>query len=438
MGQGNVPISSLLDSTGKEQDGKTVESTERAESTDTAETTGTADKKDTATNPAPNSTAASLVAQFQTTIEAGGPLSPSSSLPLPLELKPRAIAPARTGRLSTNQRAGQLQDQLKSFQTNFRATTRKARGLNKIVFKPVMNSRASITLIINTEENNGDSSATPPPEKKRRAPKSDGPAKRTKSETTKKPTKAELKAAEQKTAELKKSVSKNKTPDLAPSILEKPGIHATMTVERKKWGMGTPLVPEPSILETGEGNLRLVGRDDDTKHTRDTVMPVIVLDVPLLDHNNPKPGQAEVVVHVMKLAEEKYGWNAVHPSSKSSIELLDEMLEDEEDGDDDDDEEPTIVDEHGIPLQKKKEEASKDQDKEKEKEKEKEKKKKKGPKVNRKVGKYDCDDPFIDDTELQWEEEITTTKEGFFVYWGPLVDERGTGAPRKIAAKNKK
>ena len=33
--------------------------------------------------------------------------------------------------------------------------------------------------------------------------------------------------------------------------------------------------------------------------------------------------------------------------------------------------------------------------------------------MNRKVGKYDYEDPFIDDAELQWEEEITTTKEGF-------------------------
>ena len=49
----------------------------------------------------------------------------------------------------------------------------------------------------------------------------------------------------------------------------------------------------------------------------------------------------------------------------------------------------------------------------------------------RKVGKYEFEDPFIDDQELQMEEEISSTKEGFFVYWGPLVDDRNSNKKKK-------
>ncbi|KAL8657555.1 MAG: hypothetical protein Q9226_001792 [Calogaya cf. arnoldii] len=52
---------------------------------------------------------------------------------------------------------------------------------------------------------------------------------------------------------------------------------------------------------------------------------------------------------------------------------------------------------------------------------------------------YDKDDPFVDDAELAFEEQAAATKDGFFVYSGPLVPEgekadversRADGAPR--------
>ncbi|CCF59263.1 hypothetical protein KAFR_0G02290 [Kazachstania africana CBS 2517] len=43
------------------------------------------------------------------------------------------------------------------------------------------------------------------------------------------------------------------------------------------------------------------------------------------------------------------------------------------------------------------------------------------------IGKYDFEDPFIDDSELLWEEQRASTKDGFFVYFGPLI-EKGTYA----------
>ena len=36
---------------------------------------------------------------------------------------------------------------------------------------------------------------------------------------------------------------------------------------------------------------------------------------------------------------------------------------------------------------------------------------------------YDRDDPFIDDSEMAWEENAVASKDGFFVYSGPLVPE---------------
>lgn len=41
----------------------------------------------------------------------------------------------------------------------------------------------------------------------------------------------------------------------------------------------------------------------------------------------------------------------------------------------------------------------------------------------KKVEEYDRDDPFVDDSELVWQEQAAASKDGFFVYSGPLVPE---------------
>lgn len=50
-----------------------------------------------------------------------------------------------------------------------------------------------------------------------------------------------------------------------------------------------------------------------------------------------------------------------------------------------------------------------------------------GPELKRKrrkkVEDYDQDDPFIDDSEQIWEQQAAASKDGFFVYCGPLVPE---------------
>lgn len=41
----------------------------------------------------------------------------------------------------------------------------------------------------------------------------------------------------------------------------------------------------------------------------------------------------------------------------------------------------------------------------------------------KKIEDYDRDDPFVDDSELAWQEQAAASKDGFFVYSGPLVPE---------------
>ncbi|RMX88990.1 hypothetical protein D0869_01220 [Hortaea werneckii] len=44
----------------------------------------------------------------------------------------------------------------------------------------------------------------------------------------------------------------------------------------------------------------------------------------------------------------------------------------------------------------------------------------------KKVEEYDKEDDFIDDTELAWQEQAAVSKDGFFVYSGPLIPEGQT------------
>ncbi|CCK72937.1 Hpc2p KNAG_0M00840 [Huiozyma naganishii CBS 8797] len=54
------------------------------------------------------------------------------------------------------------------------------------------------------------------------------------------------------------------------------------------------------------------------------------------------------------------------------------------------------------------------------------------------IGKYDMEDPFIDDTELLWEEQRAATKDGFFVYFGPLIAKGQVASFERINGTMKK
>lgn len=308
----------------------------------------------------------------------------------------------------------------------------------------VLPSRTSINSLINSDESPMPASAPGPlpaaavqPEKKKRAnQKADGPNKKPKLEAAKKGLKADVKAETKKGGKGKK-----KTPEVALPATEKPTIHPTMTTDKVKAAQAVVKLASPAFIEAKKettdtvdnaSNDAAVSSKEKEKETKEkekpTERPVIALEIPLLDPKNPQPGQAEAVINVLKLAEDKYGWNVIHPNAKSAIDLMDEILDDEEDGEEDEDDDLQVVEDKLNPQQKKKEELTEEQ-----------LVKKHQTRMNRKVGKYDYEDPFIDDAELQWEEEITTTKEGFFVYWGPLVDDKSTSATtKKSSGKGKK
>ncbi|CAH2355794.1 hypothetical protein CLIB1423_34S00364 [[Candida] railenensis] len=357
--------------------------------------------------------------------------------------------------------ASGVNDQIRSFQTSF-----------KLAPTPTPSSKTSINSIINvddgpetlspekpisgTSNKNGtnsavaegtaapgtsvEASATPAPVKKKRAPRkkkeqTDGPAqKKKKTEEVKKeatPANGSDKGAVQTpepTASASGTVDSTSTSTAANTVPEPKvePITATLTSEKNPKQEQVNL-PPASIIELN-GNTATAAAE-----VKKEEPPIIALNIPLLDPNNPKPGQSQVVINVLKLTEDKYGWNVMHPNAKSAIDLMDDMIDDEEDAADEEEEE-AVVEKENIegtsssgPKKKKEEEELTEEQLVRQHE----------VKMNRKVGKYDYEDPFIDDEELQWEEEITSTKEGFFVYWGPLVDDRSSTG-KKAGSKTKK
>ncbi|KAH9993888.1 hypothetical protein F4779DRAFT_623442 [Xylariaceae sp. FL0662B] len=155
--------------------------------------------------------------------------------------------------------------------------------------------------------------------------------------------------------------------------------------------------------------------------------PSIILNIPL-------NGETNKYINFMRVAEEQYGWDALHPrqaehkarkariaaasaalAQNDSSREGDEMSVDESDNDDSNIEMggtsgPDKATD-GKPAKKKR---------------------------HFKEDEYDKDDDFVDDSELLWEEQAAASKDGFFVYSGPLIPEvekpesgRGDGLPKR-------
>ncbi|KAF3011912.1 hypothetical protein G7054_g9447 [Neopestalotiopsis clavispora] len=154
--------------------------------------------------------------------------------------------------------------------------------------------------------------------------------------------------------------------------------------------------------------------------------PSIVLHIPLTGENNK-------YVNFMRMAEDQYGWDALHPrqaeakARKARIAAAsaalaqqeagpegDEMSVDESDNDDSNIEMGGMsgLDKPDGKIKKKKRHFKEDE--------------------------YDKEDDFVDDSEMLWEEQAAASRDGFFVYSGPLVPEvekpepgRGEGRPAR-------
>jgi hypothetical protein len=181
----------------------------------------------------------------------------------------------------------------------------------------------------------------------------------------------------------------------------------------------TPQLPQGSGLISNA----LFGVDESAKSPDSRSTPNIIVHVPL--------GKGNQIVNFARLAEEQYGFAALHPrlaahtarlarvaaagaalerndknaKGISAGESADEDLSLDAERDSDVDGDVTMggtgLGTNGAPS-----EASDGK-----------------KKRRKKVEEYDRDDPFVDDSEMVWQEQAAASKDGFFVYSGPLVPE---------------
>ncbi|KAI0446890.1 hypothetical protein F4803DRAFT_546743 [Xylaria telfairii] len=157
------------------------------------------------------------------------------------------------------------------------------------------------------------------------------------------------------------------------------------------------------------------------------VVPSIILNIPL-------NGETNKYVNFMRMAEEQYGWEALHPrqaehkarkariaAASAALAQNDSSREGDEMSVDESDNEDSNVEMGGTSGPDKAADG-----------------KPAKKKRHFKEDEYDRDDDFVDDSELLWEEQAAASRDGFFVYSGPLVREvekpepgRGDGLPKR-------
>ncbi|KAL7619636.1 HIR complex subunit [Parahypoxylon ruwenzoriense] len=177
-----------------------------------------------------------------------------------------------------------------------------------------------------------------------------------------------------------------------------------------------PNGPERSILDFGKA-----------EPGSEYVAPSIVLNVPL-------NGETNKYINFMRMAEDQYGWDALHPrqaelkarkariaAASAALAQNDSSREGDEMSVDESDNEDSNVEMGGTSGPDKATDG-----------------KPAKKKRHFKEDEYDKDDDFVDDSELLWEEQAAASRDGFFVYSGPLVPEvekpepgRGEGQPKR-------
>ncbi|KAI1653397.1 HPC2-domain-containing protein [Daldinia decipiens] len=177
-----------------------------------------------------------------------------------------------------------------------------------------------------------------------------------------------------------------------------------------------PSGPERSILDFGKAE---PGSEFNA--------PSIILNVPL-------NGETNKYINFMRMAEDQYGWEALHPrqaelkarkariaAASAALAQNDSSREGDEMSVDESENEDSNIEMGGTSGPDK---AADDKPAKK--------------KRHFKEDEYDKDDDFVDDSEMLWEEQAAASRDGFFVYSGPLIPEvekpesgRGEGQPKR-------
>ncbi|KAI1619908.1 hypothetical protein EDD37DRAFT_197380 [Exophiala viscosa] len=185
--------------------------------------------------------------------------------------------------------------------------------------------------------------------------------------------------------------------------------------------------PPPPPPGSGLLSMSLFGGDSGADSQKDAKGPNIVLHVDLKDPSNR-------VINFARMAEEKYGFAALYPRQAAQKERLakvaaagaalersasgskaggtsagdsgEEDLSVDIDRDSDNDGDVAMSGLNGQEAANSGTDAAEPK-----------------RRRRRKVEEYDQDDPFVDDSEMLWEAQAAASKDGFFVYCGPLVPE---------------
>ncbi|ODV90019.1 hypothetical protein CANCADRAFT_43707 [Tortispora caseinolytica NRRL Y-17796] len=181
-----------------------------------------------------------------------------------------------------------------------------------------------------------------------------------------------------------------KTPETAKSPVQTPNASpiAASTVEPLKNPAKVLASSEPKPKSKSPKKLLPKTRDIDIvddDHT--SKIPDVVIEVTL----NQSDG---TIIDFAQLCDNKYGWEALHPGQTAAG----DVLEDDDDDESENEEKPQQQAGQGANSN--------------------------GSNRRRADKRYDLADPFIDDSEVQWEERAVSTQDGFFVYAGPLVTDQ--------------
>jgi hypothetical protein len=197
-----------------------------------------------------------------------------------------------------------------------------------------------------------------------------------------------------------------------PSPKQKPNTAASSPKTNGIDDLAPAIVNDRSILDFGKA------QPGEEYHA-----PSIVLHIPI------KEGETNKYVNFLRMAEENYGWDALHPrlaahrDRKARIAAASAALEKTGSGRETDDEMSVdLSDAEGSNAEMGGTSGPEVQGKPKKK------------KRNFKEDEYDREDDFVDDSELLWEEQAAASRDGFFVYSGPLIPEEEKPAGGKYVA----